>query len=388
MKTRHPARLLLLFFLMFPIHETARAQQQDISEFEQRIAKINEQIKDLKVKIAEEGQKESSVLSTLAKFGMTKELLGKELKANSLILEKTEGELKGIKENILKRQTLLDREREAVERTLITLYKFGRFDFMEFALKTNRLETLLSQSKNLSYLARYQDAALQRYVNALAELQSAEARLDGKKKEISELIRISGEKKKEIETEEQKSRELAEKIQMNRKSYGQVLGELHQSAGQLQELIRKIGSQEYSLTFNLIPLYEKKGKLLWPLDGKIITAFGLQKHPRFNTTTLNNGIEISPKKGRVAISAVHPGRVVFSDDFQGYGKLVILDHGMGYYSLYGHCSEFLVGKGDAVKAGQPIAMVGDTGSLKGECLYFELRFKTKALDPLQWLRRK
>lgn len=388
MKIRHPALSLPLFILIITFGRPARAQQQDISEFEKRVAKINEQIKDLKAKIAEEGKKESSVLSALAKSGMTRELLRKELKANSMILEKTESELKAIKTDIVERQSLLDRERVAVERTLITLYKFGRFDFLEFALKTNRLETLLSQNKNLSYLARYQDASLQHYVLALEELRSAENRLDAKKSEVGELLRISGEKKKAIEEEERRNRELAEKIRNNRKSYEQVLGELHQSAGQLQELIRKIGSQEYSLTFNLIPLYEKKGKLLWPLEGKIITAFGLQKHPRFNTTTLNNGIEISPKKGRIAISAVHPGRVVFSDDFQGYGKLVILDHGMGYYSLYGHCSEFLVGKGDAVKAGQPIAMVGDTGSLKGECLYFELRFKTKALDPLQWLRRR
>jgi septal ring factor EnvC (AmiA/AmiB activator) len=69
--------------------------------------------------------------------------------------------------------------------------------------------------------------------------------------------------------------------------------------------------------------------------------------------------------------------------------LVIIDHGMAYYSLYGHCSpEFLVRKGDAVQEGQPIAYVADIASLKGTSLYFEIRFKSKALDPLKWLRQR
>ena len=67
---------------------------------------------------------------------------------------------------------------------------------------------------------------------------------------------------------------------------------------------------------------------------------------------------------------------------------LIIDHGMSYYSLYGHCADFLVNKGDPVKGEQPIAMVGDIGSLKGATLYFEIRYKTKPLNPLQWLKRR
>ena len=175
-------------------------------------------------------------------------------------------------------------------------------------------------------------------------------------------------------------------VQRSRKSHVQALEELAESAKQLQVLLKKIVDEEYRLPFSFVPLYEKKGKLPWPIQGRIITAFGLQKHPRFNTITLNNGIEIAPKKEKAVIQSVHPGRIVYADVFEGYGNLIIIDHGMAYYSLYGHCSEFLAAKGDAVKAGQPVALVGDSGSLNGECLYFELRFKTRALDPLQWLK--
>jgi len=103
---------------------------------------------------------------------------------------------------------------------------------------------------------------------------------------------------------------------------------------------------------------------------------------------LNNGIEIAPQKNASIIQAIHAGKVVYADYFEGYGNLLIVDHGMTYYSLYGHCSEFMVSPGDIIKAEQPIALVGDSGSLKGRCLYFEIRFKTKALDPLKWLNRR
>lgn len=131
---------------------------------------------------------------------------------------------------------------------------------------------------------------------------------------------------------------------------------------------------------------KKKGKLPWPVEGKIITRFGVQKHPQFKTITMNNGIEISPEKTGIIVKSIHPGKVVYADYFKGYGNLVIIDHGMTYYSLYGHCSDFLVKKGEFVKTQHAIAFVGDFGSLEGITLYFELRFKTKPLNPLQWLR--
>jgi len=152
--------------------------------------------------------------------------------------------------------------------------------------------------------------------------------------------------------------------------------------------MNRIIAQEWVLPPAWVPLNERRGKLAWPLEGRVITAFGYEKHPDFKTVVQNKGIEISPGKDKSLILSIHPGKVVYADYFQGYGNLLIVDHGMTYYTLYGHCSEFLAAVGDMVRSGQPVAVVGDTGSLKGECLYFEIRYKTRALDPLQWLKRR
>jgi septal ring factor EnvC (AmiA/AmiB activator) len=100
-----------------------------------------------------------------------------------------------------------------------------------------------------------------------------------------------------------------------------------------------------------------------------------------------NGIDIEAPAGEV-IKAVEKGKVVFADRFSGYGKMLIIDHGARYYSVYAHLSEFLKKMGDTVKRGEAIALVGDSDSLAGAELYFEMRKDGKSIDPLPWFGRQ
>jgi len=120
--------------------------------------------------------------------------------------------------------------------------------------------------------------------------------------------------------------------------------------------------------------------------GNVVGRFGPETHPKWGTTTMNNGIDIEAPMG-AAVRAVARGRVEYtSDDYAGYGEIVILNHGDGYYTLYAHLSDILVAQGAAVESGQTIGRVGDTGSLKGTVLHFEVRKGGNALDPQQWLK--
>jgi septal ring factor EnvC (AmiA/AmiB activator) len=344
--------------LMLIISVYARSQQ-DVSEYQERLAKISQQIEQLR-------QKEISL------YGIQ--------------LERTNRELSSLNKSIAELEAKLDEEKQSIEKILITTYKFGKFNFLQFMLKAENVGTLISENKNLTILAQYQEKIISNYMETLDKLETAEKELQTKKKEASHLIRNAEKKRKELQAQERKNRVLINEIKKNKNLHLQTLEELKVRAQQLLILIEKLLKEEISLPINLIPLYEKKGKLPWPIEGKVISKFGLQRHPQFKTTTMNNGIEISPRKNYVIVRSIHPGKVVYSDYFQGYGNLIIIDHGMSYYSLYGHCSEMLVKKGDLVKAEQPIALVGDIGSFEGDSVYFEIRFKTKPLNPLQWLK--
>jgi septal ring factor EnvC (AmiA/AmiB activator) len=388
-----PALALSLAALLLPVSRVSpqtepAAKSQSVTEFEQRLTRINGQIKDLKSRLEAEARKESSILSSLARINLNKSIVERELAAQNVELERGRAEMAAIQANIRTLRSGIDRERVSMERTLVTLYKFGRVDFFQFLLRARDIETYASESKHLALLARGQDEIVAGYLASLEELRAAESALESKQADLAAMARAAKLKRQELETEARKNATMVQEIRQNRTTYQQTLEELSASAEELQKLMDKIISQDWVLPAAWVPLYERRGRLPWPIEGPVITAFGFEKNPNFNTVVMNKGVEISPAQGKSLILAVHPGKVVYADYFQGYGNLLIVDHGMTYYTLYGHCSEFLAAVGEMVRAGQPLAVVGDTGSLKGECLYFELRYKTKALDPLQWLKRR
>ncbi len=127
-------------------------------------------------------------------------------------------------------------------------------------------------------------------------------------------------------------------------------------------------------------------RLPWPAVGPLGPTFGEQVELAHGTRTPHNGVDILAKAG-TPVQAIAPGKVVFADWMRGYGQLVIVDHGEDYHSLVAHLGTIEVAVGQAVTTGTPLGTVGDTGSLKGTKLYFELRRGGAPLDPLLWLRR-
>jgi len=126
-----------------------------------------------------------------------------------------------------------------------------------------------------------------------------------------------------------------------------------------------------------------RGKLPWPVNGRIVARYGTQRGDDARTTW--DGVLIGAAAGS-QVRAVHGGRVVFADWLRGSGLLVILDHGNGYLSLYGHNQSLLKDAGDIVKAGEPIATVGTSGGQDTPALYFAIRQQGRPSDPAQWCR--
>jgi septal ring factor EnvC (AmiA/AmiB activator) len=124
--------------------------------------------------------------------------------------------------------------------------------------------------------------------------------------------------------------------------------------------------------------------LLPPVEGPVRAGFGRVVDPEFGTRTIRNGIEFEAPSG-APVWAPADGRVLFAGWFRGYGQIVILDHGSGSVTVSGYLDEVAVQVGASVRAGARIGSVGETGSLSGPGLYFEVRREGKPVDPLQWL---
>ena len=135
-----------------------------------------------------------------------------------------------------------------------------------------------------------------------------------------------------------------------------------------------------------IPSFESlKGFLNMPVTGKIISFFGPFKNKKFNVVNFQNGVDIKAKRGE-PIRAVYNGRILFASWFKGYGNMIIIDHGDNYYTLYAHAEELFTASGNIVEKGEVVATVGDTGSMSGPVLHFEVRHHGKPVDPLKWIK--
>jgi len=130
---------------------------------------------------------------------------------------------------------------------------------------------------------------------------------------------------------------------------------------------------------------ESRGYLMPPVPGKFLNRFGKTRDRKYNTYIVYNGVDIRSPRG-TSVRAVFDGKVLFTGTLEGYGNLIIIGHGEDYHSLYGHLDEIITRVGKRVRQGQIIGRSGDTGSLNGETLYFEIRYKGQPIDPVRWFR--
>jgi septal ring factor EnvC (AmiA/AmiB activator) len=206
-----------------------------------------------------------------------------------------------------------------------------------------------------------------------------ENRYQGLSKEQTAIAR----QKEAAAREDSQKREVLTKLQKERASYEAAIHDLETASVRVKDLL-----STYERSVKPTPdtgFALERGRLPWPIDGEIVVGYGRQKLPDFEAFVERKGVEIVPASGK-EVHAIFGGTVVYADDLKGYGKMVIVDHGGKYYSVYGHASQILVSKGNPVKKGQTIASL--TGVAEGNTLYFEIRHGGGTENPVAWLKPK
>ena len=180
---------------------------------------------------------------------------------------------------------------------------------------------------------------------------------------------------------------LLEDVRSQKRLEKAAISALQEAAGELDGVIASLTHDDRDRREVPPPgsLGTLKGLLDAPVKGKITNFFGPFKNTRYNVMNFRSGIEFKSERGE-PVQAVFAGKVLFSDWFKGYGNMLIIDHGNSYCTLYAHVEELFKQKGDPVETGEVIATVGDSGTLSGPGLYFEVRHHGKPEDPQQWLK--
>ena len=298
----------------------------------------------------------------------------------------------------LRRSTLtLQQQKSRLARRLRALYKYGPEHRFEVLLSTRSFAQLLARWDGLVMVAEQDrmlvedvrtqkalvEADKQRLQSNLTELARTAQRTDKENARLSELRQSKATTVKAIQSQRQNFEAAAAELEKTARSIQRLLATLERKRREENDKARQEGRNPQPYTGDFA---KGEGRLDWPVRGEIVGHFGTETHPRWGTVTMNNGIDIGVAIG-TPVHSVAKGRVDYvSEDFGTYGQMIVLNHGDGYYTLYGHLSQISVAVGQEVTPGQTIGRSGDTGSLKGAILHFEVRKGGQSLNPEGWLQ--
>lgn len=364
-------------------------------------ASVDRDLERIKKKIANEKRgltqlqaKEGSVLESLGKIQAELDKRNEELKAAQAKwlsvakeLAAKQSEARRLSESVASRRELFQRRAAALYRwqkggsSLMILN--GEMSLSDFLRRRNYLQAALGFDREL--LNQLQEQSRQHEI-----LRDELAR---KKAELSEQKQAISRAKEAVRQEAEKKKALLASLRREKSTRLRVLKEMEAAAQRLEKMIEELSKRALGKPKETpalpVPgggLGAMRGRLDWPVNGPISAPYGRFKHPEFVAEIVRNGIDIEAATGE-EVRAVEQGRVVYADRFSGYGKMVVLDHGDRYFTIYAHLSEILKKNGDEVRRGEVLGRVGDSDSLGGSKLYFELRKDGHSVDPQPWFKK-
>ncbi len=367
-----------------------------IADRKKELQRIKREMEEKKRKIRKAGRREQSVLGEIEKIDKVIQAKDTELSREQQRLREAEAALANVEKDAAAMQQGLSRLKRTYRDRIRALYKMGRSGYAVGLFSSERMDVAVKRVKYLEIVAAQDRNVIADYGKALESLSRRQAEIAGRKEEIFRRRQEIRSHQGDLASERKKKSTILSSVRKQKELYEQVLGELEESSENLWGLVkeeekrraeqRAARAQQPGAGAPSAAL-SGRGRLPWPVNGKVVTPYGRQRHPQFGTLVFRRGIEIEVREGE-PVRAVGGGHVAYADWYKGYGKLLIVEHGTGFYSLYGYLSRLDVKKGDAVAGGQVIGLAGDTGSLKGSKLYFEVRRHGEAEDPLAWLAPK
>lgn len=358
------------------------------------LQRIKREMEEKKQKIRKAGRRERSVLDEIERIDRAVQAKDAELSREQRRLGEAEATLAGVEQDAGAVQQDLSRLKRSYRDRVRALYKMGRSGYAVGLFSSESMDAAVKRMKYLEIVAARDRELIADYGIALESLSRKQAEIAGRKEEIARRRREIRTRQDGLAAERRKKAAILSSVRKQKELSEQLLEELEESSGNLWALIKE---EEKRRTERALPAQRGagtpsaslsgRGRLPWPVNGTVVTPYGRQRHPQFGTMVFRRGIEIEVREGE-PVRAVGSGHAAFADWYKGYGKLLIVEHSGGFYSLYGYLSRVDVKKGDAVALGQVVGLAGDTGSLKGPKLYFEIRRHGEAEDPLAWLAKR
>ena len=389
--------IFLLFIFSFPPLLGAQSKyDKELLRNRSRLKQLQEEIELIKEQISLSKERAMSINEQIAMLDKELALLahsrGLLERESRLLVAKVRETNKLLKST----QARFDLLKILYAQRLIYAYKYGRVRYLELLLTAESFNQAIIRYKYLRLIAEQDERILH-------NLEKKKRQIEKLKKQLS--IDLDNKHQNLMEKQIQQNRYIErmrerqavlKKIRWTQSTYKKRLAQKELERKKLNGIIRLLEKQrlereqkplkdDFYTKIQFNNFRQAKGKLPWPVQGKVITKYGKQRDPKSKTYIKNTDIEISSTLG-TPVHSVFKGIVSVITYMPAYGNTVIIDHGKGYYTVYAHLDEIYVVKNEVVETGQVIATVGDSGSLTGAKLQFGIYGGNKTYNPEIWLR--
>ncbi|HIN02350.1 MAG TPA: hypothetical protein EYM60_03335 [Candidatus Marinimicrobia bacterium] len=389
----------LLLFIMFISAQTDQRDYNNELRYQNKaINALKNEIEQLRSKIKKTESRERSTASRISSLDEEIALTSRLVQSLKREEKKTRSRITQLKEDLLKNENELEILRVRYEQRVVNSYLKGRITDLERVFSSTTWRQAMYRTHYLKIISDIEKKMTKQIEKLLIGISQQKLELEAALRENLILKRdkekqVSSYRNMRINREQELSR-----IRFDKKAMALYVNEKEAGLKQLENIIKKIledrarFEREERIRQQQQALKTKsfsalKGRLPWPANGRIIAKFGRQWNPKLKTTTENPGIDIKGQPGS-AIRAIIGGVVTTITYIRGYGTTIIIDHGGGFYTVYSHVTNIQINVDSEVRNGDVIAYMGDSGSINGSKLHFEIWGKGQKLNPELWLSKK
>jgi len=376
--------LLILFFFLLPF--AFGFEEEEIDRLKKKADVVEKKIDKSQAEILKFSRKETNVVNSVDKIDVSLNKAKRQISVNKSELSILDKRISKNTNEYKKLTKKIESTEDYAAKRLVALYKMNQIGQLHLLITAGSMNELFQRKMALERILGYDEEMRKAFIEDKVRLKKVLSRLN---RQQMKKVALEASIKKQIGTmsQKRKTRKKLLKEIRSKKSYElAALYSYKKTAKDLDQTIESLSlklQQDNQGKKSSFPAF--KGLLKMPVKGTITRFFGTYKNNKLNVTNFCSGIDIKAKRG-TPVAAVGDGKIIYSSWFKGYGNMIIIDHGSSYYTLYAHLEEVHVDKKAEIKTGDIIATVGDSGSLTGPNLHFEIRHYGKPVDPLEWLK--